>query len=286
MSGSLNIEAIKRLNISDVDICENSISILWIAAANRSNRESLTFRFHTHTFFEIHFIIEGQIRYGFENENVIVKKGQFILTAPLQAHSVASHSDDFTKITIAFEADEESDIFNILSSNKKQIFSISKEIKDDLDFILSRAKNKSNYSEILIKKRLGEIIYLIADSMPHTKTVPVKSKYSDDRILQAKKYIYDNPNIFFTTSEIALFCGISPKQLGRLFEKYEGKTVLEFIHEQKIEIAKQLLLESDELQETISKKLGFSSVHYFNKFFISHTGITPSKYRKMASSAN
>jgi AraC-like DNA-binding protein len=79
---------------------------------------------------------------------------------------------------------------------------------------------------------------------------------------------------------------LSPKQLGRLFEKYEGKTVLEFIHEQKINSAKQLLLESDELQETISKKLGFSSVHYFNKFFISHTGMTPSKYRKMASSAN
>ncbi len=277
---TLNIEAINRLNISNIDTGADDPAILWIAGANSSNRDTLTFRFHTHTFFEIHFITEGNILYGFENGDILVEKGKFILISPNQIHRVVSHSESFFKITVAFELSQNSDIYAIINGNKKKIIEIPEDIQKDLDFILFRAQIRSNYSEILIQKRTSEIIYLLADSMPHQKTLPPKIKSSDDRVLKAKKYIEDNSNIFFTCNEVARYCKLSAKQLGRLFEQYEGKTVLEFIHEQKIISAKRLLLESDDLQETICKKLGFSSVHYFNKFFISHTKMTPSEYRK------
>ena len=281
-----NIEAINRLNISDIDINDNSISILWIASADETNRNTLTFRFHTHTFFELHLIIEGHMLYGFENEDITIEKGKFILISPKQLHRVISHSDDFFKITVAFACDEKSDIYNVINSNKNKIVKISNDIQKSLDFISTCAKNKSFYSEILIKKRLNEMIYLIADSMPNQKVISQKYKTSDDRVLKAKKYVEDNPNIFFTCGEVALYCKLSSKHLGRLFELYEGISLLEFIHEQKIAYAKKLLLESDELQETIGKNLGFSSVHYFSKFFITHTGMTPSEYRKRYSANN
>ena len=41
-----------------------------------------------------------------------------------------------------------------------------------------------------------------------------------------------------------------------------------------------MIVDTDELFDTISQRLGFSSVNYFGKFFMKHTGITPGDFRK------
>jgi AraC-like DNA-binding protein len=151
--------------------------------------------------------------------------------------------------------------------------------KCSLDFILRRSKNKTLCSELLIKNRLCEIIYTVAETAA-VKIPPSTAAY-DTRIIKAKKYIEDNPHIFLTCDEVARYCNLSAKQLGRLFLQYENVSLLAFIHGQKIEDAKKLIRETDELFETISEKLGFSSVNYFGKFFTKHTGITPGDFRKI-----
>ena len=130
----------------------------------------------------------------------------------------------------------------------------------------------------MIKNRLCEIIYTVAESSAVRNAVPT-SPY-DTRMIKAKKYIEDNPQIFMTCEEVASYCNLSVKQLGRLFLQYENVSLLAFIHGQKIEEAKRMIKESDELFESISEKLGFSSVNYFGKFFTKHTGVTPGDYRR------
>ena len=53
----------------------------------------------------------------------------------------------------------------------------------------------------------------------------------DDRFLLAKQYIEDNICSRIFVSELAAYCYISEKQLGRIFERESGLTVMEYVRE-------------------------------------------------------
>ena len=270
------IDAINKITLPEQDIFAGSPRILWVNAACSENKFTLNLKPHNHAFFEMHVIISGSIVYRFNDRDVTVSGGQLMFIPPHVIHCIPYQSDDFEKMTVAFEADGE--LNSILYSKRKRAIDASEDAKDCLDFILRRAKNKTLCSEMLIKNRLCEIIYTVAETAAIKPMSPAVSY--DTRIIKAKKYIEDNSHIFLSCDEVARYCNLSAKQLGRLFIQYEGVSLLAFIHGQKIEDAKKMIRETDELFETISEKLGFSSVNYFGKFFTKHMGVTPGDYRK------
>ena len=207
-----------------------------------------------------------------------------IINPPNMIHCIPYQSEDFQKITVAFEVDESSRLFEALASKGLRAIRMNGDISESLSFITRRAIERTTYSEVLIKNRICDVIrMIIEDAIP--KSVAVldsrsKNENYDIRLLKAKKYIEDNPHIFLTCEEVALVCNLGTKQLGRLFLEQENVSLLAFIHGQKIEEAKRMIVESDELFETISRRLGFSSVNYFVKFFTKHMGMTPGEFRK------
>ena len=270
------IEAINKLTIPEEDVFGSVPNILWINAACHENKFTLNLKPHNHAFFEIHIVISGSIAYRFNDTDVTVSAGQLMFIPPRVIHCIPYQSEDFEKMTVAFEA--EGALKAILFGKRERAIDMSEDSKASLDFILRRAQNKTLCSELMIKNRLLEIIYSVAEaSVP--KTHSPSSTY-DTRIIKAKKYIEDNPHIFLSCDEVARYCNLSAKQLGRLFQKYENCSLLIFIHGQKIEAAKKMIRETDELFESISEKLGFSSVNYFGKFFTRCTGMTPGDYRR------
>lgn len=270
------IDSINKITISDKNVFGSSPRILWINAACSENKFTLNLKPHNHAFFEMHIVLSGSITYRFNDADVAVSGGQLMCIPPHVIHCIPYQSDDFQKMTVAFEADGE--LQTILSDKRKHAIDMSEDSKESLEFIIRRAKNKTLCSELLIKNRLCEMIYSLAETA--AGKLPLTSATYDTRIIKAKKYIEDNPHIFFSCDEVARYCNLSAKQLGRLFTQYESISLLAFIHGQKIEEAKKLIRETDELFETISEKLGFSSVNYFGKFFTKHTGATPGDFRK------
>lgn len=96
----------------------------------------------------------------------------------------------------------------------------------------------------------------------------------------AKDYIYKhlhNIDIHKLWEHI----GISGDYLCRLFKKYEGITVKEYIITQKIDQAKDLLRYSVYRIEEISVYLSFSDQSSFTTAFKAKTGMTPNQYRKL-----
>lgn len=273
---NLGIEAINRLSISKDDTPSWYPEILWVNAACSENKYTLNLKPHNHTFFEMHIIISGSIVYRFNDAEITVSGGQLMFIPPHVIHCIPYSSADFQKMTVAFEVDGE--LFDVLCSKGRRAIDMCEDSLHSLNFIIRRASLKTLCSEVMIKSRLREIILAVAETAA-IKSVSSPTPY-DTRIVKAKKYIEDNPHIFFSCDEVARYCNLSTKQLGRLFQQYEGISLLAFIHGQKIENAKHLILETDELFETISERLGFSSVNYFGKFFTKHTGFTPGDYRR------
>ena len=271
------IDALNRVSIPSERIFGSFPNVLWMNAACGENKFTLNLKPHNHTFFEMHIVIAGSIVYRFNDGDVRASAGSILLITPHTIHCIPEESEDFQKITVAFEVEGSGELRGILQSKNKCVIPMDEELRETVDFIIRKAHNRSVCSETMIKNRLCEIVYTIAES---TGARPSAVESYDTRLLKAKKFIEDNQHIFLTCDEVARYCNLSTKQLGRLFSQYENTSLLAFIHGQKVEAAKQMVLETDELFDTISEKLGFSSVNYFGKFFTKHTGVTPGDYRR------
>jgi len=106
-----------------------------------------------------------------------------------------------------------------------------------------------------------------------------KSPETNHYVEKAKDYIYKhlhNVDIHRVWEET----GINGDYLCRLFQKYEGCSVEEYIRKEKIKQAKELLQYSNYRIQEISEYLSFSNQSSFTKCFKLETGMTPKEFRK------
>jgi AraC-like DNA-binding protein len=85
-----------------------------------------------------------------------------------------------------------------------------------------------------------------------------------------------------TISEAATRVGCSRYYFCRLFKKVLGMTFVEYLNRTRIDHAKDLLLSSDHAISYIAEEVGFENISHFNKMFREFTGITPSRFRRIA----
>ncbi len=93
-------------------------------------------------------------------------------------------------------------------------------------------------------------------------------------------YIRENINNPFTISDLAKYAALNPQYMMRLFKKTTGKSIVEYVTERKMEIAKELLTKTQWTNEIISEKVGYVSANYFIKLFKKQYGMTPREFRK------
>ena len=72
---------------------------------------------------------------------------------------------------------------------------------------------------------------------------------------------------------------VSPRHLTRLFNREFGQSVNEYLLEQRMMLAGQLLENTNLTVTMVSDRVGYGNCSYFIKLFKKFYGITPSKYQ-------
>ncbi len=80
-------------------------------------------------------------------------------------------------------------------------------------------------------------------------------------------------------SQIAQLFGYNEKYLSHLFSSIAGVSLKQYILQQKMELAKFLLTDTNQNISEVSVKLGYSDSHNFMKAFKKIVGLTPSDFR-------
>ncbi|MFA6940683.1 MAG: AraC family transcriptional regulator [Clostridiaceae bacterium] len=97
-------------------------------------------------------------------------------------------------------------------------------------------------------------------------------------------YIKKNIENKLTLEEISSFVKVHPNYLSSAFKKYVGKTLTEYVSDQKIAAIKIYMNNLNLSISEISYTFNFSYVSYFSNFFKKHTGLTPMEYKRQISS--
>jgi YesN/AraC family two-component response regulator len=102
---------------------------------------------------------------------------------------------------------------------------------------------------------------------------------SNKQVSDALNYIYAHIRERITVEDIALSIGISPTYLSRIFKQEMKVSVSEFIRDEKIQVAKDLLQFSTYSLVDIANFLSYSSQSHFIQKFHAQTGMTPKAFR-------
>ena len=92
-------------------------------------------------------------------------------------------------------------------------------------------------------------------------------------------FISDNALNRITIDDICEKTHISKYHLCRMFKKYVGVTVGEFIKSRRLSLAKQLLAETELSVTQIAGRCSFYDASFFSKTFSKEFGISPTKFR-------
>jgi AraC-like DNA-binding protein len=131
---------------------------------------------------------------------------------------------------------------------------------------------------------LLRIFQLLADSnefivLNETDT-SIKSFLSDKvRMASVYEYIHANYNQHPDVNQIASRVHLSTAAFCRYFKRQTRMTFTDFVNQYRINQAKTLLLQENNISET-AYGVGFESISHFNKLFKKNTGESPSKFKK------
>jgi AraC family transcriptional regulator len=99
------------------------------------------------------------------------------------------------------------------------------------------------------------------------------------QLMQVLDYINEHLNQDIKLADLAALLGISQFHFSHLFKQAIGTSPYQYLLQQRIERAKQLLKQSDRSIIDIAFQCGFNSHSHLSKQFRQLTGITPKAYR-------
>lgn len=107
----------------------------------------------------------------------------------------------------------------------------------------------------------------------------VELAYSED-ILYVLEYMQTHLSENIRTEDMAALVGLSTTGLIWKFDRQLKTTPKQYLIQLRMQLAKQLLLESSLSVTQIAEACGYTDVYYFSNAFRQHTGVSPTTFRK------
>ncbi|MBN2078451.1 MAG: helix-turn-helix transcriptional regulator [Spirochaetes bacterium] len=141
-------------------------------------------------------------------------------------------------------------------------------------FILARDYMRS----MAVKREPGRAV---RDLESKKNRKPTITDLSEGKLEMIIDFIRNNYTRELSREGMACAIGMSTDYMSRLFKKYTGKKLNEFINVLRIREAESLLRTRDVKIIDIALSVGFESLPTFNRVFKNITGRSPSRYRRM-----
>lgn len=122
-------------------------------------------------------------------------------------------------------------------------------------------------------------MFITAEAM--TQAVHDAKEKAEDNLYykRCREYISNHLNQKIMVEDLAELCGLTPNYMSYIFKSLSGKTITEYILDERIQVAKRLLLADEHSTAEIASFLGFSSQSYFIACFKKQVGETPRHYK-------
>lgn len=250
-----------------------------------------------HDFWELCYVIHGEITLFLEDKGMVVTSGQLVLVPPNKRHSYLSQNGNENKaFVICFDSFSQA-----LAPISGNLFSPDRVQLACMETILEESAttfcmNEKGHLAVRPAPRFGgqqalmlQLEYLLI-TLVRRMSVEQNSGivfFSDenfyaDLVKVILRFLRENIHKRLTLDDICSKFSYSRSFLCKTFKEQTGETLIACLNRLKIEEAKRLLKETSQTVTDIATSLGFREVKYFDAIFKKQTGFTPVAYRENA----
>ncbi|WP_212973840.1 helix-turn-helix domain-containing protein [Bacillus sp. J14TS2] len=152
---------------------------------------------------------------------------------------------------------------------------------DYLDAIMDiEAAERMEDIELIVSDYCSNICFLIEE-----RNHWINVQKHNSVIEKVKNYIqehYAEPNL--SLKFVSNIADLSPRYLGKLFKESTQQSFSEYLNHTRLEIARELLLTTNETASKISESVGMHNITYFSTLFKKKYGMSPATYREQHTS--
>lgn len=259
------------------------IQVLWFNVAH-SKGSAVLLNSHSHPFYEVHFVLSGEVSYECAGEIITIQADNALLVPPQLAHRICPQDSAFEMIYLGFQLMADAAAAMPLPQTA-QLFPFSEIVRQNYIAIANYTQDNDIFTPTFIGTRILEVIHSVCKSLSVTLP-PMPVIEEDPRLVSAKQFIEKNLHWRIGCEDVATACGISRKQLNRIFKKHTGRTLNDYLLEAQLLHAEKLVLQSDCNIKQLGFQLGFKSEGSFGIYFKRYFGVSPKTYREQFRDTN
>lgn len=291
----LNIETIMEYNeMLDVETLHPQVSVIDLSKAKPMRHTR-----HTFSFYVVFLKDEKNCNLIYGRQRYDYQKGSVICLAPGQVIGIEDTGEEFQPqgYALCFHPDlirgtnlgrniKEYTFFSYmvnealhLSERERTIFvDCLEKIQEELQHAIDRLSKRliANNIELLLNYCLRFYERQFITRQETNRDILTRFEALLDNYFTGDNALQKGlPTVKYCAGELCL----SPNYFGDLIKKETGKTALEYIQNQIINIAKEQLLNPANSISQVAYGLGFQYPQHFTRLFKKTTGITPNEYR-------
>lgn len=251
---------------------------------------SYSFEGEFHNFWEFLILTEGELCTSEDERVYTLTKNQIIFHKPNSFHNLQAASENVKYMVISFNA-----FGKFIGNFADKILTLSGE---QLEYVneISRMFTEAGldptdmkitkFLKIMRDKptlyhRFTNLVELLLISLSESDVTSPRLLDNEETQLYKKAInsLENNVCSNISVEELARECNVSPAQLKRVFNKYAGIGIHEYLLQIKVLYAKKLLANGMSVNE-VAEKMSFSSQNYFSVVFKRKVGVSPLKYKK------
>lgn len=305
MQDETRFSFLENRQVQDISVSETDPALrwhlYWLKKSEYNAAVHMQFKgaaLHHHSFFELHRIVEGDVKYQIGEETVSLGEGDFLLLSPRTEHLTVYRSDILKKLSIGFDvfSAAEDPVGVRLESLRAMPFFAGRDdgtVAAVLNLILTDPCNSDALGQYtrraLLNAFLLALLHLVptAGEVPEAEAAhPVRSEISDETLYQAVvQLLVTNIGRSVSLKEASDYLLISASQLNRRLIRYSKMNFSGLKDQVRASRARELLATNLSLGQ-ISAAIGISNEYSFNRFFKRVEGMTPGQFREALQTNN
>jgi len=217
-------------------------------------------------YMDLTYLLSGQMEYYINDEHVTLSAGDAILFPPgsIRKRLLTDTPVCYASFNIQFNTPFTSPVYGHI----KQC------VRSNTEYLLELMEKELNtVSSEKSEKCTALFSYLFAQL---TETACDRE---NPRIKSIKQYVINNLSRELTLEEIANSIHLAPNYCSSFFKKETGVALMQFVLQERLAMAKRLIITTDQPLHKISEKCGFEDYNYFSHAFKKHVGMSATQYK-------
>ena len=247
--------------------------------------------YHRHDAYEIYYFVSGDVDFFIEQHCYHLEAGDLVIVNTTENHrmlckseapyeryvinikpTIAEHmSTDITNLNACFQTNpQHKNVIHLSPDNQDTFISLYEELQDCL-------AQKSYGQDILLNAYVAKMLVFV------NKMFQVATDTSTDimppLIKNTMDYVQHHLTEEITLQDIGKAFYLNGSYISQRFKHYTGLTLRDYIVDQRLVLAKTLLLQGKTVAEACEQS-GFRDYSNFIRTFTKNVGISPGKYQK------